>query len=71
MAQTNILFPEQERVAVGVGRQALSTVVAADSPHTLNSLHKLRRLPEPVEVERELCVFYGLSSWDWIKRQWW
>lgn len=69
MAQTDVLFPEQERVSVGVGGQALPTVVAADSPHALNSLHKLRRLPEPVEVERELCVFDGLSSWDWIKRQ--
>lgn len=69
MAQTNILFPEQERVAVGVGGQALSAVVAADGPHALDGLHKLRRLPEPVEVEGELCVFDGLSSRDWMERQ--
>ena len=69
VAQTNILFPEEERVAVGVGGQALSAVVAADSPHTLNGFHKLRRLPEPVEVEGELCVFDGLSSRDWMERQ--
>lgn len=69
MAQTNILLPEQERVAVGVGGQALSAVVAADRPHALDGLHKLRRLPEPVEVERELCVFDGLSSRDWRERQ--
>lgn len=64
MAQTNILLPEEERVAVGVGGQALPAVVAADGPHALYGLHKLWRLPEPVEVEGELCVFDGLSSRD-------
>lgn len=67
VTQTNVLFPEEERVAVGVGRQALPAVVAADGPHALDGLHKLRRLPEPVEVEGELCVFNGLSSRDWIE----
>lgn len=47
----------------------MSAVVAADSPHALDGLHKLRRLPEPVEVEGELCVFDGLSSRDWMERQ--
>lgn len=64
MAQTNVLLPEEERVAVGVRGQALPTVVTADGPHALDGLHKLRSLPEPVEVEGELCVFDGLSSWD-------
>lgn len=67
MTQTNVLFPEEERVAVGVGREALAAVVAADGPDALNGLHKLRRLPEPVEVERELCVFNGLSSRNWME----
>lgn len=62
VTQTNILLPKQERVAVGVGGQALSAVVAADGPDALNGLHKLWRLPEPVEVEGELCVFNRLSS---------
>lgn len=69
MAKTDILFPEQERVAVGVGGEALSAVVAADSPHALDGFHKLWCLPEPVEVEGELCVFDGLSSRDWMERQ--
>lgn len=64
VAQTNILLPEEERVSVRVRRQALSAVVAADGPHTLDGLHKLWRLPEPVEVEGELCVFNRLSSRD-------
>lgn len=64
VAQTNVLFPEQERVAIGVGGQALTAVVAADSPHALDGLHELRRLPEPIEVEGELCVFDGLGSRD-------
>lgn len=64
MAQTNILLPEKKGVSVGVRRQALSAVVAADCPHTLDGLHKLWRLPEPVEVEGELCVFDGLSCRD-------
>ena len=67
MAQTNILFPEQERVAVGIGGQALSTVIAADSPHALDGLHKLWRLPEPVEVEGKLCIFNWLSSRNWVE----
>lgn len=66
MAQADVLLPEQERVAVGVGGQALSAVVAADGAHALDGLHKLRRFPEPVEVEGELCVFDGLSSRDWM-----
>lgn len=70
MAQTNILFPEEERVAVGVGGQALSAVVAANGPHTLDGFHKLWSLPEPVEVEGELCVFDGLGFRDWMERQW-
>lgn len=69
VSQTNILFPEEERVAVGVGREPLPAVVAADGPHALDGLHKLRRLPEPVEVEGELCVFNGLSSRDWKETQ--
>lgn len=47
----------------------MSAVVAADGPHALDGLHKLRRLPEPVEVEGELCVFNGLSSRDWMETQ--
>jgi len=70
VAQTNVLFPEQEGVAVGVGGEALPAVVAADRPHALDGLHELRRLPEPVEVEGELCVFDGLSSRDWMERRW-
>lgn len=69
VAQTNILFPEQEWVAVGIRGQALSAVVAADGPHALDGFHKLRRLPEPVEVEGELCVFNRLSSWNWVETQ--
>lgn len=69
MAQTDVLLPEQERVAVGVGGQPLSAVVVADCPHALNGLHKLWRLPEPVEVEGELCVFDGLGSRNWTKEQ--
>lgn len=72
VTQTNVLFPEEERVAVGVGREALAAVVAADGPHALNGLHKLWRLPEPVEVEGELCVFNGLRGRDWTQgeRRW-
>lgn len=70
MAQTNILFPEEEGVSVGVGGQALSAVVAANSPHALDGFHKLWSLPEPVEVEGELCVFDGLGCRDWMERQW-
>lgn len=69
MAQTNVLFPKQERVAVGVGGQAFLAVVTADGSHALYGLHELRRLPEPVEVEGELCVFNGLSSRNWMERQ--
>lgn len=67
VTQTNVLLPEEEGVAVGVGREALPAVVAADGPNALDGLHKLRRLPEPVEVEGELCVFNGLSSWDCVE----
>lgn len=69
VAQADVLFPEQEGVAVGVRGQALPTVVAADSPHALNGLHKLWCLPEPVEVEGELCVFNGLSGWDCVEKK--
>lgn len=69
MAQTNILLPEQEWVAVGVGGEALSAVVTADGSHALDGLHKLRRLPEPVEVEGELCIYNGLSGWNWMETQ--
>lgn len=69
MAQTDILFPEEERVPIRVGGQAFLAVVVADCPHTLDGFHKLRRLPEPVEVEGELCVFDGLSSWNWMEIQ--
>lgn len=47
----------------------MSAVVAADGPYALDGFHKLRRLPEPVEVEGELCVFDGLSSRDWMVRK--
>lgn len=47
----------------------MSAVVAADGPYALDGFHKLRRLPEPVEVEGELCVFDGLSSRDWMERK--
>lgn len=62
MPQTDVLLPEEERVAVGVGGQALLAVVVADCSHALDGLHKLRGLSEPVEVEGELCVFDGLGS---------
>lgn len=69
VAQSDILLPKEERVAVGVGGKALSAVVVADCPHALDGLHKLRGLPEPVEVEGELCVFDGLGSWNWTEKQ--
>lgn len=47
----------------------MPAVVAADGPYALDGFHKLRRLPEPVEVEGELCVFDGLSSRDWMVRK--
>lgn len=64
VAKTDVLLPEEEGVAVGVGGQALTAVVATYGPHALNGLHKLRRLPEPVEVEGELCVFDRLGRRD-------
>lgn len=69
VAETDVLLPEQEGVAVGVGGQALTAVVVADFPYALNGLHKLWRLPEPVEVEGKLCVFDGLGSRNWTKTQ--
>lgn len=69
MAQTDILFPEQERVPIRVGGEALPAVVVANGSHALDGFHELRRLPEPVEVEGELCVFNGLSSWNWMGTQ--
>lgn len=62
MAQADVLLPEEEGVAVGVGGQAQPAGVAADGPHALDGLHELRRLPQPVEVEGELCVLDWFSS---------
>lgn len=62
VAQADVLFPEQERVAVGVAGEALAAVVAADGPDALDGFHKLRRLTKAVEVEWELCVFDRLSN---------
>lgn len=62
MAQADILLPEEKRVAIRVAGQTQATEVATDGTHTLNGLHKLGCLAQPVEVERKLCVFNGLRG---------
>lgn len=67
VAQADILLPEKEWVAVWVAGHTQATVVVADGAHTLNGLHKLGCLAQPVEVEGKLCVFNGLCSRNWGK----
>lgn len=65
VAQADILLPEEEWIAVRVAGHTQATVVVADVAHTLNGLHKLGCLTQPVEVEGKLCVFNGLCSRNW------
>ena len=69
VAESDILFPEQEGVAVGVVQHALAAELVAHRPHALDGLHKVGRLPQPVQVEGELGELQRLRRRDWKRRR--
>lgn len=69
MAQTNVLFPEEEGVAIGVAGEPQARVVVADGSDLLDCFHEVRGVPQAIEVERELSIFDGLCCWDWTERR--
>lgn len=68
MAQTDILLPEEEGVAVGVAGEPQARVVVADGPNFFNCFHEVRSVMQAIEVERKLGIFDGLCSWDWTEK---
>lgn len=67
MTKPNVLLPKQKWVTIWVAGDPQAGVVATDSSHFLNRLHKVRSFTQSVEVERKLSVFYGLSCWNYEK----
>lgn len=70
VAQANVLFPKEKRVATGVTEHAMHLgSLVTDASHTLNGCHEVGGLPQSIEVEGELCKLQGLCSWNCQKER--
>lgn len=64
MSQADVLLPEQEGVTVGVVENTFTGELLADGAHALDALDEVGRLPQAVQVERELSKLQGLCGRD-------
>lgn len=65
MAETNILFPEEEWVAIRIIWHSQAGIIVANGSHFLDRFHKVWRLSKAIEVERKLGILDWLSCADY------
>jgi hypothetical protein len=64
VSQADVLLPEQEWVTIGVVENTFTGEFLADGPHALDALDEVGRLPQAVQIERELSKLQGLRGRD-------